>query len=79
MPVDPAIPPSTHPGLSQAQQIANLERQLRTLSSQIQGFVSGGVPVVSALPPFGRAGRIVMLASDHKLYADTGTAWVSQT
>lgn len=79
MPIDPAVPESTHANLAQAQRIANLERRIRNLEAQTQGFVSGGFPVVTALPPFGREGRAVVLHSDHKLYIDTGTAWVAQT
>lgn len=78
MPLDPWIPPGTSPDARLADRLAKLEREVRDL----QRFLAGGgiqAPVVTALPTFGRKGRLVVLASDNKLYLDTGAAWVAQT
>lgn len=79
MPIDPSIPDSIQPDVRTLAKISNLERRVQTLESQLQGGAVPSVPLVSALPGAGRKGRVVMLVSDFKLYADTGTAWVSQT
>lgn len=79
MPVDPAALSAPDPALRQAQSIANLERRVRILEGQLQGRSVDGFPVVPALPAFGREGRALVLSTDHKLYVDSGTAWVAQT
>ena len=59
--------------------IADLERQMRTLSSYFSGGSTGQLPIVDTLPAAGRLGRAVVFAGDQKLYVDNGTTWVAQT
>lgn len=76
MPIDPAIPPAGTPDARLADRVAQLERQLRALEQ----FLAGGgvqIPVVTALPTAGRQGRLLILASDGKIYKDSGAAWVN--
>lgn len=70
MPIDPAIPRTGGATERVFERLAALERRIAVLEA------NSALPVVAALPAAGRAGRVVMLASDGKLYRDTGAAWI---
>ena len=55
--------------------IGQLERQVRNLTMFMQGGVTAQIPVVSSLPPAGRQGRVLMLASTSALWKDDGASW----
>lgn len=75
MPVDPAAPPPSTEAARLADRIGQLERQVRNLTMFMQGGVTAQVPVVSSLPPAGRQGRVLMLASTSALWKDDGASW----
>lgn len=75
MPVDPAAPPPSTEAARLADRIGQLERQVRNLTSFMQGGVTAQIPVVSSLPPPGRQGRILMLASTSAVWKDDGASW----
>jgi len=75
MPVDPSLPPSIDPERRRAGNLGDLNRRLSILESFLQGGALGQIAVVDALPPAGRQGRILMLASTSAIYKDTGVAW----
>lgn len=79
MPLDPFPPPQLDPDARLLARIGELERQLRTIQQFLQGGSVGQIPVVSALPSGQRAGRLVGLSTNGKLYYDNGTSWVAQT
>jgi hypothetical protein len=76
MPIDPASPPSGDSQLRLLERLANLERELRTIKSTLSGGATAQLPVVAALPPAGRLGRLLILSTDGHVYRDTGAAWV---
>lgn len=77
MPVDPAGLPSRDPQERLLERLAALEREVRSLTALVNGGAAGQIPVVQTLPAAGRAGRLVFLASDGKVYKDTGAAWAN--
>lgn len=79
MALNPALPEPTGQAQRLVTEVAALMRRVETLERALQGGTASAHPVVDALPAAGRAGRVLMLASDGKLYADTGAAWVAQT
>jgi hypothetical protein len=46
------------------------------MEAYLQGGTVQQIPVVTALPVAGRAGRLVMLDSDKLVYRDTGVTWL---
>jgi hypothetical protein len=76
MPVDPYRPPSLDPGARVYERLADLEQRLRNMEAYLQGGTVQQIPVVTALPVAGRAGRLVMLDSDKLVYRDTGVTWL---
>lgn len=79
MALKPGIPdPINRDPLQKAYaRIADLERRVANLERMLNGGAASQLPVYSALPTAGRQGRIVILATDGKIYRDTGAAWVA--
>jgi hypothetical protein len=64
------------PGARVYERLADLEQRLRNMEAYLQGGTVQQIPVVTALPVAGRAGRLVMLDSDKLVYRDTGVTWL---
>jgi len=75
--MNPARPPAVTPDARIAARLAALERELASLTAQLNGGAVAQVPVVSLTGlPGGRLGRVVINADDLALYRDNGTDWV---
>jgi hypothetical protein len=79
VPADPRHPPGSTIEARLLFRVADLERQLRTLSSYFSGGSTGQFPILDAPPAAGRLGRAFVLSTDGKLYVDNGTTWIPQT
>jgi hypothetical protein len=74
---NPKAPPPTE-GLARIwAKLAELDRRLSNSESYFNGGAAAQVPVVDALPPAGRLGRLVILRADGKLWRDDSTTWVA--
>lgn len=79
MPADPRRPSAGSLDERLVARIADLERQVRTMASYVNGGAASQLPVVLALPAAGRVGRALVLRSNGKLYVDDGLNWIPQT
>jgi hypothetical protein len=76
-PTNPRRPPARTPQARVADRLAGLEKHANSISSYLSGGATQQIPVVDALGPAGRLGRLIILRTDKKVYRDNGSSWVA--